>query len=269
MILYAKGRSITSASEWFASAPPKGKERHWKPYRSALELARAWCEPFERADPPAEIRTLLESHPLSDGADLEGAEGWAELRVRIDDLPGEPRNTDVAFVASLPRRGEGAPRRMAVSIEAKADESFGPRFAGAVRAAEARRASGKASNGDARARALATALLGDAISDAITDRLRYQLLTATAGALALAQETHADLAVLVFHEFVHAGGVHTSAAKVTSNGRDLDAFLTHLSHGSVTTLPLGALVGPFSVPGGGRIPAGTPLLIGKVQRALV
>lgn len=256
MRIQGNGLAITSTEEWFAAAPPKGKLRQWQPYRSALELARAWCAGSGIVRAPREVIELLESHPLSAGADLEAAEGWAELHVRFDSLAGEPRNTDLAMVATVSGLEGAAPaRRIAVSIEAKADESFGPRITGAVRAAEARRAAGKASHGDVRARSLMAAILGARGGQGpATLALRYQLLTATAGALAFAEQAQADVAVLVFHEFVDSRNVRTSPARVAANARDLDAFLSWMTDGTISSLAVGRLVGPIPVPRWGAHP---------------
>jgi hypothetical protein len=190
--------------------------------------------------------------------------------VPIDDLPGEPRNADLAFVCTVPGRDSTTMvRRLAVSVEAKADESLGQRVRAVEAAAIARRATGKASNADIRARALVAAILGpDTVGDPDVQDLRYQLLTATAGALAYARAQRADVAVLVIHEFVHVGAVHTRPARLAANSRDIDAFLARLSQGRCPGLTTACLTGPFRVAGNTFLPAEIPLLIGKAQRVL-
>ena len=90
-----------SVDGWYAGAPPKGGAAHWVTGRSARELAVAWCE-SEGPCVPAEIEQLLRSHPDLETLVIERA--LPEHQIRFDDLPGEPRNADLAIEA---RDGEG------------------------------------------------------------------------------------------------------------------------------------------------------------------
>lgn len=270
MRIHAKGQEITDIETWFRAAPPKGKKRHWQPYRSARELALAWCAVSGHPSVPPEIRELVDSHPLTAGADFADADITPELRVPIDAYAGEPRNADLAITCSAPPISAGSPRRrIAINVEGKADESFGQTVSSAVRAADTRRRRGEASNADHRARELLRAILGSTLeADAGLGKLRYQLLTATAGTLAFAREQNASVAVLVIHEFSDAANVHTSKAKLVSNARAVELFLSRLTAGALTSLPAGALVGPFVLPGNSFISPDIPLLIGKAVRVL-
>ena len=78
-------RDIRSVDDWFRLAPPVGGIDQWRLGRSALECAVAWCGNAAGPGVPA---------------------------------PGEPRNCDFVAVA------EGRDGRVAISIEAKADEPF-------------------------------------------------------------------------------------------------------------------------------------------------
>lgn len=265
------GQPITCLASWFTLAGPKGKLAQWQDTRSAKELARAWVA--DGAGPssvPPEIERLLASSTLTAGGDFAAGRGRPELRVPIDDLAGEPRNADLAFTYETPASADGTPgRRIAVSVEAKADESLGQTVGQAIAAAEARRRTGKGSFGDVRARVLLKALLGDAAVDDPTSRaLRYQLLTATAGALAFAKAEAAAVAVLVIHEFVHPDPTRTSPRKLATNQRALDAFMRRLSGDAQVCVPSGQLIGPFHVPGNAFLPRSVPLVIGKVRRTL-
>ena len=114
-IIGKDGNPILSVDGWYAGAPPKGGAAHWVTGRSARELAVAWCG-SEGPCVPAEIEQLLRSHPDLEGIVIERA--LPEHQIRFDDLPGEPRNADLAIEA---RDGEGL---VAITIEGKADESF-------------------------------------------------------------------------------------------------------------------------------------------------
>lgn len=93
--------------------------------------------------------------------------------------------------------------------------------------------------------------------------LRYQLLTATAGTLALAKSIGASKAVLVVQEF------HTSATsqrKLELNNADFRAFVHRLSNGVVSNAQTGMLYGPFVVPGEPLFSKPPRLFIGKAVR---
>src|SRR5688572_9041652 len=115
MLRDKNGTPISCLTDWETLAPPKSKT-HWVEGRSAYELARAWCGDGPPAV-PTELRTLLDSRPETRGLIIEKA--IPELRIPFDAHRGEPRNADLALV------GQADGGRVAVTIEAKADESFG------------------------------------------------------------------------------------------------------------------------------------------------
>src|SRR5207249_1186267 len=117
MRLGKSDREIRTLEDWRSIAPPKGKDAHWVDGRSAKELARVWCGTGS-VSIPNDIRALMESH--SDFRDVEFLSGEPEARVPFDDLAGEPRNADLVVLA----RDRDGP--IGISIEAKADEPFGP-----------------------------------------------------------------------------------------------------------------------------------------------
>ena len=108
--------SLRSVEDCVSYAPPRRGSFHWQDGRSAKELAKAWCR-TEIPTPAAEFWELLSS--VADFRSLHLEQGWAEHRVRFDGIRGEPRNTDLAIV------GTSQSGKVAISIEAKADESFG------------------------------------------------------------------------------------------------------------------------------------------------
>ena len=100
----------------------------------------------------------------------------------------------------------------------------------------------------------------DVLITAEAGELRYQLLTASAAALAEAQRRAACRAVLIIHEFVTG---QTSDSSHLDNAKDLNAFVSRLS-GTVTTLCEGTVQGPFELPGHPL----TRFYIGKAVRNL-
>src|SRR5690606_16008632 len=145
--------------------------------------------------PPAELSTALAADP--DLAKVQRVCGSPEHRIRFDRLSGEPRNADLALV------GHDALGRVAIPIEAKADEPYGEAIADALAAATDRRISNPRSKGLLRIEQLALALLPPYQRRLPRiHNLRYQLLTATAGSLAYAEEISANRTVMIVHEFI-------------------------------------------------------------------
>src|SRR5687768_15674196 len=192
MRLAKNDNEITTIESWLQHAGPKGKERQWTDGRSAKELARMWCSTGSVVVPS--VITRLFSHP--DFGSLEFLDGEPEARIEFDQFGGEPRNSDLVIRARDDRGVIG------ISIEAKADEPFGDRVLVALRAAAKRKAANPKSRGLERIRRLASTLLSETEDESLTSiaDLRYQLLTATAGALAWAESVSATRAVLIVHE---------------------------------------------------------------------
>jgi hypothetical protein len=215
-----------------------GRDLHWRDGRSAKELAKAWCRDGVRAEPPRDLLSLLATEPRL--SRLEFVVGYPERRVRFDDAPGEPRNTDLALVC------EGPEGRVAISIEAKATESFGGALGAEIIAAASQWAFSERQTKLKRVQGLVAALLRRRQDgQAPLSELRYQLLTAIAGTWAFAAEQHAPVAVFVVHEFLPAG---PDLPGVLENERDLNQVLARITRNRVTALKPGDLAGPLDVP---------------------
>jgi hypothetical protein len=251
-----KGPSdIQSMDDWLKFAPPKMGELQWKDGRSAKELARAWCAKANCPSPPEEILQLLK--PLVGSDQMAGAVGWPECQIPIDRLPGEPPNIDLAIVS------DGKQGRTAICIEAKADEPFGRYVSEMYDAADKRIKQGEKTGVIDRIVYLENQLWleGNANLPSRAE-IRYQLLTGTAAALAMAKSHHAPVAVFVIHEFLFAG--HVNDEKVKQNAQDLGRYVTRLTGGVITSVPEGVLLGPLSVPSPESIWGGVSLYLGKV-----
>jgi len=253
-ILGKDGNAILSVDGWYAGAPPKGGMGHWVTGRSARELATAWCG-SQGPCVPAEVDRLLRSHPDLKGIVIERAH--PERQIPFDDLPGEPRNADLAIEA---HDAEGS---VAITIEGKADESFDRPVSAVLQSAVRRIAADERTGAVRRVEFLSEALLPQWRSGLphVGD-LRYQLLTGIAGTLAWARELRAARAVFAVHEFVTD---QTSDVKHAQSACDLNQFLERLTDGAIRNLAEDALVGPIRVPGNARIPC-MPLYIGKAVR---
>lgn len=256
--LSKRGFVIRTPDDWLLFAPPKAPEAHWVAGRSALECAVAWCGGPEGPAVPAEIAALLDSHPDTRRCTLTAA--TPEHPIAFDELPGEPRNADVAA------QGKDARGALALTVEAKADEPFDRRVADVLAEAVDRAAHGERTNIVRRVEQLAAALLPPARRGLPgLGELRYQLLTGAAGTLAYAATVGAGRAVLVVHEFVTPA---TRDERHRTNAADLDAFVRRLSGGDTGGIPPDRLAGPFRVPGGPLFARPAALYVGKVQRWL-
>jgi hypothetical protein len=207
---------------------------------------------------PQEVLTLLHGHP-----DFGTVETWRaepEARLPFDEFPGEPRNTDL-LVNARDSKGE-----YLIAVEAKADEPFGETVADALANAVERKIANPRSNGVERIYRLAEALFGQRDKDEPPlRRLRYQLLTATAGAVAEGRRLGLNRIVLLIHEFVTT---RTTDKKHTENAQALDLFATRLSGARIRSVGTGTLNGPVRVPGGTLFPDSPSIYIGKAVRRL-
>ena len=256
MRIERQGVVIEDLDGWWRTAPPKDPAKHWVDGRSAKETARAWLANAPDSAPP-EVASLLSSH--TDFVDLVIERVEPEALLAFDDRPG-PRNADLAIIA---RDMRGL---VALSIEAKADETFDDPVADVFGAALERLLTNPRSGGVARLLELAQSILPPRVpgTSAVSD-LRYQLLTAVAGTLAYAAALEAERAVFVVHEF-HT--TQTSLRRLAQNAADLDRFVARLSQGSVVAIEPGLLMGPFIVPGEPLFPRQVALYIGKAVRRI-
>ena len=93
--------------------------------------------------------------------------------------------------------------------------------------------------------------------------MRYQLLTACAGALVEAERQSCDRSVMLVHEFITD---KTDDGMHQKNSADLDNFLWRISDGKISAGETNHLLGPLSVPGAPLFSADIKLYLGKVQR---
>jgi Domain of unknown function (DUF6946) len=243
------GHEIRSVEDWFMYAPPKTGERQWEDGRSEKELARSWFRK-EFACPPEEMRVLLER---AFRAEIAFDEAKPECVIKLDVFAGEHRNCDLVVLCNV-----GA-KRMVINVEAKADEPFG-RVIGEYYD----RKTGSGSKVPARIRQLSQALFGREPDEAIRN-LRYQLLHATAAALVEAAASGAELGLFLVHEFWSAS---INRNKLTQNATDWENFVHAFPELTTARIEENQILGPVSVPGGGRVPHSVPLYLGKLVTQL-
>jgi len=151
---------------------------HWKAGYSAMTLAQSW----EAAHPcvPPEIAAALDSEPIL--RNLELLLAIPEYQVN---LPGGQRPSQTDVLALM----RGSAGLVAVAVEGKVDEAFGPTV-GQKRA--------EASAGVDERLAWLIDHLG---LDVVPDTVRYQLLHRTASALLVAEQFDAAAALMLVHSF--------------------------------------------------------------------
>lgn len=255
LMITKNGHAIDSLEHWFTFAPPKDPAKQWVDGRSAKEAAKAWLEC--QGSLPREIAALLATTGSFESLAVDRIEPEALIAF---DNHGGPRNADVAVWA---RDAHGL---LAITVEAKADETFDQLVSKVFAASLERLIGNPRSGGVARLSNLARALFRPTRENLppVTS-LRYQLLTATAGTLALAESVGASRAVFVVQEF-HTSV--TSRRKLELNDADFRAFIRRLSNGAVSDAASGTLYGPFDVPGEPLFSRPPSLFIGKALRRI-
>jgi hypothetical protein len=225
----------TPITMWESWTPPK-KDYHWKPGRSAMELAQAWFRQ-DKAIPPEEFLLLLNSSPRLTGLRL--LRGIPELVTLLPER-GEGRNHDLWLVGQTDRE------QVTICIEGKADEPFGNEtvlecWDRAMR----RRNSGEPTRAPERIQALLEMVgqSGFLPLESLWGPVRYQLLTAICGTALQAQLDSSGLAIFVVHEFRTE---LTAKKNLRRNQLDFEKFLSVLSSAPISAEP-DRLYGPFEV----------------------
>lgn len=253
MKIEKSGCPIRTLEEWQIHAGPKS-EKHWVPGRSAYETGRAWLGDGVAPSLPAEIRDLFDSSDLTRGFDAEIV--YPEHQIRFDDFGGEPRNADLALV------GRVGQKKVAATIEGKADEAFSNVLAKEMILARRAKERNPASRKKERIEGLIQGVLGlrsERFQE--VEKLRYQLFTGVAGTLTWGHETGADLAVFLIQVFETA---KTQRRHLDRNEADFSEFILALNRQSRSTVSSGRLHGPYHLQGSGRYAQPVPLLTGKV-----
>src|SRR5262249_4271963 len=156
-------------------------ELHWKPGKSAMSAAASWEASGDRF--PSELSASLDASGDPDVANLTLLLAIPEWEVA---LPGGA-TTSHTDVLALARNDRGL---VAVAVEAKVDEEFGPTL-GEKRAAVSA------------GQAVRLTYLDEVLQlpHSLPDSVRYQLLHRTASAILTARQFHAHVAVMLVQSF--------------------------------------------------------------------
>ena len=159
---------------------------------------------------PQELKNILQSHPLTRNFIPDFA--IPEYVTRLDNFFGEHRNHDLII------NGMSDDLKVLISIEAKADESFGELICNVG-------SKNPNSKIPQRLELLKNSIFGRTIDDVIGN-VRYQLLTGVAGALIEAKNRGADISVFIVHEFLSKA---LDYKKLEQNSDDFEYFVRILS----------------------------------------
>jgi len=254
MAISKNGNQILSIEDWEKHAPPKSPCQ-WKDEGSAKEFARAWIEAGPN-EMPKEIRNLIEKD--SRFGIMTCWEAEPEAKLKFDDFKGETSNSDMAIHVKSPSND------YLIAIEAKADETFSETVCKTYDEAYKRKIKNPNSKGVERIHQLANALFGlESNQIGKIAYLRYQLFTASAGALCEAGCNNYSKALLIVHEFYTDD---TEDENHKRNSDDLNEFIRRLSNNEFSEIKGGEILGPIKVPGNPLIKKPPELFIGKVSR---
>jgi hypothetical protein len=233
--LFKKAEPIRDLDHWQKVGGPK-KDQQWVEGRSAYETARFWLDAADAF--PASIGASLGAHP-----DFGTIHTWTaepEVRLKFDERKGEPRNTDLLIVAE----DDFGP--FLIAVEAKADEPFGETVSDQLAAALESRFTNPRSQALERIEDLAKAVLRPRDKGLPSIKsIRYQLLTATAGALVEGSRQKTNRVVLLIQEFCSD---RTDEDLQARNAADLAAFVSRVSGQRVMEVVPGEVLGPFKLP---------------------
>jgi hypothetical protein len=250
MRITKNSQPIRDLDHWGIVAGPKGSNQ-WVAGRSAMEAARYWLGCGDSF--PAELAAILKKH--EDFGTIATWSAEPEVQLAFDNRRGEPRNTDLLVVAEDDRGG------ILMAVEAKADESFGALIPDAmVSALESKLKNPRSQALDRIEDLVRTLFRPKERGHPGLSRIRYQLLTATAGLLAEATRRKIGRAVLVIQEFCSG---RTDDEVQTRNGVDLDAFLQRVTSAQVRKLSSGDVVGPLPLQDGSFAPVNPALYVLK------
>ena len=193
-----KNDNLKTVDLWKKNAPPMGGDTQWKDGRSAKELAKYMTADFPKL--PSEIEEIL-SNIIDKNSILELDAEHVTNFSSAGFGRGEGRNHDGILTNN----------DIFIGIEAKADETLGNLVADELKSAS--------DNKKLRIEKLVSLLFDDGVEN--HKNIRYQLLTASAGALLEAGNSKkALLAVIVFKK----SGCFSNI-KIQENERDIYRFL--------------------------------------------
>ncbi len=208
-ILDYEDNEISTLEEWKSHV----KAGQWKKGRSAYALADYMMNKGGAEDLESDIGSVLPQFPK-----VAFERATPEYQAKFDCYRG-PSNLDLGLYGRV-----CSGKRMFVGLEAKVDEAFGKTVGERYRKAKKDRCDGKPTNAPERVEELLSKyfLDTDLPGESKFSCIRYQLLTATAGIVAVTKRKEIDIAVfcvLVFRTCAYEKG------KGDKNYKDYEKFV--------------------------------------------
>jgi len=204
-----KGKRIETFEQWEELGHPKS-DKHWKPGRSAMEMARYAIEHTTEFE--SLIKDVLKQCGISEQDFI--CEPEANVSLGQGMKQGGPRNHDLLMLGS---------KDCVIGIEAKVSESFDESLEKAINKQSQKR---KGNQEDTRAYQLLKFFVTSDSEEEKAKSIGYQLFSATRGAMqsALSQlYTKAIMLVVVFTGDVQKESNYD--AHCNKNDEDFDAFI--------------------------------------------
>lgn len=219
---------ITSVEAWHKQCPPKEKDKQWKDYRSAMEMARYWTNEEQQKEFLAFIQTAI--------PDLLFNYAIPEYQTKFDNYRS-PRQNDLVIFSQYDDK------KVLISIEGKADEPYGSNLV----KEELKKAS----------KTLETKPNSNKLKrvEELIERFghlpklmecRYQLLTWLAGSIEEAKRIKTDTIVLISQEF-HSD--KTTITNLERNANDLNRFVNLISSGKIPAVKKNSISSPIVLGG--------------------
>ena len=211
---------INTIQEWKKKCPPERGDFHWKEKRSAKELAKEWIY-----NNGSNFKKILNQN--NEFKNTELIRVAPELETRFDKY-GRGRKHDLLIL------GQQDCKKTVISIEAKADESFGNNTVGRYYLKGILKQLNETNtNVPARIEGLIKSLFKKPYKNKIF-KLQYQLLHAIAGTLTEAKIQNSDKALFVVNTFISE---EIGREKLEVNNKKFNKFLNVFSSGQYHIIP--------------------------------
>lgn len=217
---------INTIEDWREHCPPKEKVKQWKSYRSAKEMASYWTDKCHQEEFLAFIQNALPN--------ISFDYAIPEYPTKFDDYRS-PRQNDLAIFA------QNNDKRVLISIEGKADESYGNNLVN-EELEKAKKTLETTPNSKKLKRIEELIKRFKHLPELL--ECRYQLLTWLVGSIEEAKRSEVDTIVLISQEF-HSH--KTTDVNIERNTKDLNRFVNLVSDGNISEVRENKICAPITL----------------------
>ncbi len=218
-----KDHEIISINDWREHCAPKGKDKQWKPKRSAMEMANYWLD----ADRQKKFLSFIQTYIPK----IIFEHAIPEHPTKFDDYSSARQNDLVIYAID-------DTKKILITIEGKADESYGNLVINELNIGLKELQKRPLSKKLERVNGLISRF-GDI--DSFKD-MRYQLFTWLAGTLSEAKREGISDVILISQEF-HSD--KTTQPNIDRNSRDLNRLVNILSKQTIIEVKKNEICAPF------------------------